>query len=399
MRHLIILALAAALALAPMGGLRAQGLFAPAAAVDGAVITRWQVEQRARFLQLLNAPQADFDGARDALVAEAIQAQEARARGVEVPPEAVEEGIAEFAGRGNLTPEQLVQLLTQAGVSSETLRDFVLNGLLWRRLVQGRFSASARPDEAELSRRLAGGDPRAAITVALSEIALPLTPETRAEVLALAQELSDTLRGESAFAAAARRFSRAPTAPRGGRLDPIRLSELAPPVADQVLNLPDGGVTEPVNFGSFVGVFQLRGLSQGATPAPAGLVLEYAEVLIPGGRSPAALAEAGRLRAQADVCDDLYGVAGGLPLIRRTQPPSALPADLRQELAKLDPGEISTLIARDGVLRVVMLCDRTAGAEPEMREALGGRLLGARLESYADAYLEELRADARVELY
>jgi peptidyl-prolyl cis-trans isomerase SurA len=364
------------------------------------VITRWQVEERARFLGLLRAPGADFEGAREALIDETVQAQAALAAGVEITEEEVREGLAEFAARGNLTPEQFVQLLAQEGVAPETFRDFVRNGLLWRALVQARFGGRSRPDEAELDRTLARGDARAGVRMFLSEIALPLTPENRDEVTALAETLSSSLRGEAAFAEAARRFSRASTAPNGGRLDPITLSELAPPVADQVISLPTGGVSEPINFGSFIGIFLLRGIEETAAPAAQTLTVEYAEILIPGGRSETALQRAGELRARADTCDDLYPLMRDQPadrLVRRDVRPSALPPDLRQVLATLDPGEASTLLAEGGTLRFVMLCGRSVEAGEEERAALGQRLLTTRLEGYAQAYLEELRADARIE--
>jgi peptidyl-prolyl cis-trans isomerase SurA len=400
MRHLTILALGLALALLPAPPLVAQGLFSPAAVVDGTVITRWQVEERARFLALLRAPGAGYEGARDALIDETIQARAAREAGIEVTPEELEQGLAEFASRGNLSPEQFVEVLTQAGVAAETFRDFVRNGLLWRELIQARFGSRARPSDAQVDRTLARGDARAGVEVLLSEIALPVTPQNRVEVTALAERLSATLRGEAAFADAARRFSRAPTAPSGGRLDPISLAELAPPVAEQVIALPDGGVSEPVNFGSFIGIFLLRGLREGDVPPPETLTVDYAEVLIPGGRSPEALQAAAGLSARADTCGDLYGLMRDQPperLIRRSVARDALPPDLRQVLATLDPGEVSTLLTAQGTLRLVMLCERVAEASDDERRALGQRLLSGRLEGYAEAYLEELRADARIE--
>ena len=125
--------------------------------------------------------------------------------------------------------------------------------------------------------------------------------------------------------------------------------------------------------------------------------MDYAEYLIPGGRTPEALAAADRLRDRVDVCDDLYGVARTAPegtLTRATAALSELPDDLRQELSTLDAGEVSTLLTRDGYLRFVMLCGRPATPDEGAFEALGQQILNRRLGSYAESYLEELRADA-----
>ena len=138
----------------------------------------------------------------------------------------------------------------------------------------------------------------------------------------------------------------------------------------------------------------------GARPEPASI--EYATYLIPGGRSDAALAEAVRIDAVTDTCDDLYGVAKGQPaerLQRDDLPPGQIPAGIRAQLASLDPGETSyALTTADGsALVYVMLCARTPALEGEVdREAVRARLTSQALERFADALLEDLRAAATI---
>ncbi|MEM9798310.1 MAG: peptidylprolyl isomerase [Pseudomonadota bacterium] len=388
-----------AIAMAPLPA-SAQQPFAAAATVDGVAITNWQVEQRSRFLGLLRAPNADRDSVRDVLVNELVQVRAARIAGIQVTAEELDEGLVEFAGRANLTPEEFIAALQQAGVAPETFRDFVRNGLFWRRLVQQRFGPRARPTEQEIERALNRGESGGGVRLLLSEIALPLTPETQDDVRALANRLSDTVRGQAAFQEAARQFSRSPSARRGGRIDWISLAELAPPIAAQVLTLEPGEVSEPVDLGGFVALFLLRDLDETGATTPQALSVDYAEYLIPGGRSPGALAQAATLRDRVDTCDDLYGVARGQPeevLRREVRAVEELPADLRQVLATLDANEAATTLATDTVLRFVMLCDRVVEPAEGAFEALGQQLLNQRLVSYADGYLAELRADAVIE--
>jgi peptidyl-prolyl cis-trans isomerase SurA len=387
-----------AIGLALLGGpVAAQNPFAPAATVNGDLITNFQVEQRALFLSLLRAPGSDREAAQEALIEETVRNQAARAAGITVTPEELDQGLAEFAGRANLAPDAFVAALEEAGVAAETFRDFVRNGLLWRQLVQQRFGARARPSEEEVERVLARGGAGAGVRVLLSEIALPITPETRAEVEALARRLSREIDGPAAFARAAATYSRAPTAPDGGRLDWLPLSQLSPQISGQVLGLAPGEVSDPVNLGGFIGLFLLRDLEEDGPAEPEALSIDYAEVPIPGGRSPEALAAAARLRAEVDTCDDLYGVAADR-VLRSVTPVAELPADLRQELAKLDEGEVSTLLASGGNLRFVMLCGRVVEPSEGAFEAIGQQLLNQRLESYAQGYLDELRADAVIEI-
>ncbi|WP_259940794.1 peptidylprolyl isomerase [Jannaschia sp. W003] len=390
------LALVLATAMAPAPPALAQNPFEAVTTVNGAAITRFQVEQRARFLGLLGAPDASFEAARAALVDETLQIQAARRAGIGVTPAELDAGMVEFAARGGLSPERFLAVLEQAGIAPEAFRDFVRNGLLWRGYVQRRFGAAARPAESEVVRTLEAGDPAERTTVLLSEIAIPYGPENKAEVLALARQLSDGLRGQEAFQRAARQYSRSPSAARGGRLDPLPLGRLAPPIAAQVLALAPGEVSEPLDLGSFVGLFLLRGLDAGAAPTAAEPV-EIAVVTVPGPRAEA-LGRAARVRQDSDRCDDLYGTAGGLSLARETTTPGALPADVRQAVATLDAGEAAILGGADAV-RLVMLCRRGAAAavDEDALERIGRTILSRRLGTLADAALADLhvRADIR----
>jgi peptidyl-prolyl cis-trans isomerase SurA len=374
-----------------------RSLFAAAARVNGEAITNYQVDQRALFLDLLRAPGADRETARETLIDEALQVQAARRAGIEISDEEIEAGLAEFAGRANLSTEEFVAALERAGVATETFRDFVRNGLFWRNLVRERFGPRAQPSRDEIERALARDGDGGGVRVLISEIALPITPGTQGEVEALAQRLSDGLAGEAAFAEAARTYSRAASAARGGRVDWLPLAGLPPEVSAEVLALSPGEVSEPVDLGAFVGLFLLRALDEEAPAAAVPASVDVAQLRIPGGRSPAALAAAADLRARIDTCGDLYGEAPSGAVTRDVRRTAELPADIRQELAKLDANEVSTLLTRGADLLFLMRCEPVIDAPEDAFEATGQQILNRRLEDYADGYLEELRADAIVE--
>jgi len=109
------------------------------------------------------------------------------------------------------------------------------------------------------------------------------------------------------------------------------------------------------------------------------------------------------VRADTDTCDDLYGIAKGQPpevLERDSRAPEEIPQDVAIELAKLDPGEVSTTLTRsDGqTLVFLMLCGRTPKLEGEgpSAEQLTRFIRERRLASFANGYLEQLRAEARI---
>ena len=111
-------------------------------------------------------------------------------------------------------------------------------------------------------------------------------------------------------------------------------------------------------------------------------------------------AEATEVIQDVDVCDDLYGVAKGLPenrLIRETKPRSELAADIRREIASLDEFEVSTALTRGGNATVLMLCGRRPGVDNTVDlDIIGTRLLNTRLGTTAAHYLDELRAETVV---
>jgi peptidyl-prolyl cis-trans isomerase SurA len=180
------------------------------------------------------------------------------------------------------------------------------------------------------------------------------------------------------------------------------LSNLPPQIRSQILALSPGQVTPPISITNGIVLFQLRGIEETDAPEATDVSLEYAAYYIPGGRSEAALKEAARIKGRVDSCDDLYGIAKGQPeevLDIDTLPIADVPQDVAIELAKLDAGEVSTNLTRANgqTLVLLMLCGRTAElGEDVSREDVRGRLFNQRLESYANGYLSELKADATI---
>ena len=79
----------------------------------------------------------------------------------------------------------------------------------------------------------------------------------------------------------------------------------------------------------------------------------------------------------------------------------ALPPEVREALAKLEPGQVSPVVTLEGTPYLFYLQSRPAVA-PDTEEALEARaadaLLRARVEEASARFLEELKRKARVEL-
>jgi peptidyl-prolyl cis-trans isomerase SurA len=380
----------------------AQNLFSPAVKVNEQVVTHYEVQQRARFMTLLRAPGNAQEQALKGLIDERLQTAAATAAGITPTEEEVRAGMEEFAARANLTAEQFVKALAGGGVAAETFRDFVKSGLAWRSLMRAKFGPRVQVTEDEIDRAIAQTSSKGGLRVLLSEIILPAnTPQATAASQKRAEKIAQTT-SLSVFSANARRYSASPSARQGGRLQWMPLSNLPAAIRGQILALSPGQVTAPISITNGIALFQLRAIEETDVATPTDLSIEYAQYFIAGGQSDSAIKEAARIKAKVDTCDDLYGINKGKPeelLQVDTQPVSQVPQDIALELAKLDPGEVSTRLTRNNgqTLVFLMMCGRTPElGEDVSRQTIRAQLVNQRLQSYADGYLSELKADATI---
>ncbi|MFD0979768.1 peptidylprolyl isomerase [Tropicimonas aquimaris] len=374
--------------------------FSPVIIVNERPITHFELEQRRRILSLFRATGDIDERARNDLIDDRLRTDAANRLGITIAPEQTEEGMAEFAQRTNMDTETFLSSLAANGVDMQTFRDFVNAGVLWREVVRTRFGPRAQITDAEIDRALALTSQSGGAEATLAEIILPArTPEELATSEQIANDIYQNATSIGGFAAAARQYSASRTRENGGRLPrAMPLSEMPPAIRGEILTLAPGGVTTPINVPNAIALFQLIELRETGVAEAQDVTLEYATYLIPGGLTEAALAEAARVAASTDTCDDLHGINLGQPperLTFETLPASEVPRDIALELAKLDPGETSAALIRGGNLAMLMLCARTPVFEEQPdRERVRNQLINQRLAAYGDGYLAELRADA-----
>lgn len=371
----------------------AQDLFAPRIYVNDRAITNYEVEQRALFLRVLRAPGNPEDEALKALIEDRLRQTEAERLDMKVAEKDLTAGMSEFASRANLTVDQFATELGKAGIAPETFRDFVAAGVLWRQVVRAKFLGQVPISEADVDKALEAATRPKALQVLVSELVIPAPPGQEDAAMAQAQELSDSLSGEGAFASAARSYSAAPTAGAGGRLDWLPLANLPPAIGQKVLALDPGEVSDPVAVPGAVVLFLLRDVAEDKTAEPISVSVDWVEFLVPDDA-----AEIARLRARADDCAMLMGEAKDLPedrMLRTKAGMGEVPGDVALELAKLDLNETSVALTRGGYRRMLMLCGREPVLEPmPTRDQVREQVINQKLEGMAEGYMEELRSAA-----
>lgn len=378
----------------------AQGQFAPVARVDGEVISAYELDQRVAFLTLLRAPGDVRALALDQLINEKIELREAARIGLVPDADAVKAGMEEFAARGNLSADEFVQLLGQAGVAAETFRDFVSAGIVWRDYARAQVLPKVTISAADIDQALATAQPQPGLRFLLSEIVLPAPdPASRRASLARAKRLTGL--DEAGFADAAMRFSVGASRNNKGKMNWLDVTALPADVGAAVRGLQPGQTSRIIETEQDVRVYFVRDREEVSSAKPATMV-DYAALLLPGGESKANVGEVAQIRDRVTSCDDLYPIGRGLApeqLLRETQAESQVPAPFGATLAALDPGEIGTALTANGSMAILMLCSRGNELPRSLtRDMVAEQLRNQRVGTAAQMLLDTLRANAHVEI-
>ncbi|MEJ6813039.1 MAG: peptidylprolyl isomerase [Octadecabacter sp.] len=375
--------------------------FAPVIVINDAVVSEFEIDQREAMLRVFRTPGDLQQVARDQLIEDRLKLEALNAAGLRITPEGLRGAMGEFSARENMDVDQFIAVLSQAGVAEETFRDFVRVNVSWRDYIRSRFGDRAQVSEAEIDQASGQSSGSADIEVLLNEIIIAAPPPRAASALATAQRIAQ-LTSTSAFEAEARRVSALPSRTRGGRLDWLPITNYPAGLRGLLLDLAPGQVTAPIPITNGVALYQMRGQREVNQIAPEPAAIEYAAFYIAGGLTDRALREAQSIDNRVDNCDDLYGVAQGLPedrLQRDVLPPADIPTDVAMILATLDTGETNYSLTRANgeTLLFLMMCGRTPVlGEGVDRETVRNQLRSQRLATYANALLADLRAAATI---
>lgn len=392
----LALALSLGLGLLAMGlgpnRAKAEGdLFVPAATVNGTVITRYELTQRLMFLQGLQQTGDLEKRALNDLIADRLQMDAARTLGVRVSADEVRAGMVEFASRANMSPDDFIKAIGQAGVEPQTFRDFVRAGIVWRAVLRAKFGGRIRVTDAEIDRRIAeGGASGGNLRAFVSELVLP--DDATSDIMALAVKIRGKMKTPTDFSNAARIFSKGGTAANGGDLGWIDTTTLPPQVASALAGLKAGEISTPVVLQGAVAIYLVRDQSEAAGPAKGALQVDYAVFRPTSGQ------DLTKVQANATDCAALNVAAQGMPeqaLQRQTLAEAAVPPALRAVLSGLDAGESTIVPGGSGLGELVMLCTRIPKSlVPASRDDVKSAMVNEKLALLATAYLQELQTQA-----
>lgn len=400
---LALTAMACALLAAPAAV--AQSPFSAAVYVNDAAITNYEVTQKMRFLEFIGAGgENPRERAIERLIEDRLQLQEAQRLGGRLTPDQVDQGMAEFAARAELTPDEMIERMQQAGIDRETFVSFIRAGVLWRELVQTTYGPQVSISDSQIDQALSVEGVQPVTEVLISEIFLPADPQYAEAVQRIIPQIQ-RIRSETEFGNAARQVSAAPSSTSGGRIDRwVNIAALPPSVGAAMDGAGIGTVVGPIEVPGAYAFFQLRARRNSRAVPDSAVELVYHRAALPGGRSAANLAIVEQVRATVDSCVDFpAAVLRAMPALSEAsvaqiaQPQSEVAATTRSELERMNPGQVTANLVEDNALVLLMLCRRTvAGEGVPPREEVRFALRNRALEGFGLLYLQRLRADADI---
>lgn len=335
-----------------------------AALVNDDIITFNDIDDRMR-LYMLGAPQNLPNEARQRLLQQAVyrlvdeklQMQEAKALNIEVARSDIEQGFAAIAAQNKMDADHFRKALRHNGINLNTIEDQIKAEIAWSQVVRRRLRPQITISENEIDTevdRLQRGSGRTEYR--LAEIFLPFDgPATEKNALDLAQRLIGEIGKGRPFSNAAREYSEAPGAAKGGDMGWIEEGILPPEIETAINKLEPGQLSTPVRTDKGYYVMFLREVRQKGMPATA------AAPVVPVETAP----RPGLVSSDAP------------------------PTDLRNVTApKIITGEAAPAAADAGT---------PAKGDEAQREEVASRLGLQRLEQMAERYLRDLRATAFIE--
>ncbi|CAI8355329.1 MAG: Foldase protein PrsA [Rhodobiaceae bacterium UBA7378] len=334
------------------------------------------------------------------LVDEKLQLQEARRVDIFIEQEEIDREIDRLSDNFKTSQDSITDFLKTQGIKERTLTSQIEADLAWKQFIQRSFGGRVRVGDDEIEEQYlkvlrAIEQPRFLVGEILLN-ADSLTDQQR--VARISQEIVTQLRSGVDFAAVARQFSVSPSATRGGRLGWVTLDQLDPALGNVLQQMEPGQISTPIptNAGYYI------------------LLLQNREE----GRS------ANRLKNQFDVLtiafaddantEDITGFIKGFKTCKAAvktaesldatssrsglKALSELPGPMRNAIANLEAGQVSSAQTTSDGTNVHIVCDRKddLGVQVSRRD-IGDNIFSQRLSMNARRHLRDLRRDAVVE--
>jgi peptidyl-prolyl cis-trans isomerase SurA len=345
------------------------------------------------------------------LIDESLKLQEAKRFNVAAGSKDLEKAVRQLERQNRLPPGKLDAFLKARGIAKATLIRQLKAAIAWPIVIRRRFARSVNITEEDIAEALKrykanAQKPRHQ----LAEIFLPIeTPGDQTRVQKNAERIIQELQRGASFALLARQFSQSASAQRGGNLGWVRAGQLDPKIEKTISQIPVKTISSPIRSAAGYHIILVR--DRQITPIADGAqgTVSLRQILLPVPAKAAASEWASQqgladtIRETTKGCSDFATVSkelgsqfsGGLGRIKVSE----LPSNIRNLVVTLPIGTVSKPQRIAGGLRLIMVCERTAGKKTlPARSRVRRQLLSKRLEERARRHLRDLRQNAFIDI-
>ena len=369
-----------------------KSLFSPVIHVNNSVITKFELDQRTKFVAALKFPGNPNQLARTQLIEERLKQTEAQKLNIIASEFEMKDALKRFASRANLSVEDFISELKKLEIYPETFRSYVETEVVWQKLISKKFGAQSSMSNLQFQRAKSIATFEDTVQVLLSEIIIPFSEDDLDEKERLANLLKQ-IKSTEEFSNAAQKYSKAPTATVGGRVKWQNFDRLPGIIKPLILGLSPGQVTEPIMLTKAIALFQLRDIREIKTDRTQLELLDFVKV-------KSDLKYLLFVQDNFHNCSDLEAIIGDqteVTLTRKKLLSDEIPNTLVPVLDNLDQNE-SEIIVEDGQSQLVIMCERNnqLNSTAQTLEQDKNVLQTNRLKHLARSFLETLKDNARI---
>jgi peptidyl-prolyl cis-trans isomerase SurA len=125
--------------------------------VNGEPITSYDIEQRAKFLQLTTHKAPPRQAVVDELINDKLKVQVAKRYKLDITDKDIDSAFGNMGKRMRMSAEQLTQALAQNGVDARTLKARIRAEIAWTQIVRGKFASSLQIGDKEIQEAMQAG--------------------------------------------------------------------------------------------------------------------------------------------------------------------------------------------------------------------------------------------------
>ena len=201
--------------------------FSPAIKVNNVFISKYEVNERKKLLIALGASKSNAKKiAQQNLIDETLQKLHAKAIGVKVLPNQVEEVLNNFIAVRSLTKKSLKINLNKFNASFNELKDYLEANVLMRNIINNTFYSRMNLDDFDFSLFRPSASISIPTQLNISEIIIPFAIRGKENTIKLGERIIKDLNNGKNFEKMAKRFSSAVTSKNGGIIGFVSIETL-----------------------------------------------------------------------------------------------------------------------------------------------------------------------------